>query len=155
MADTIASGRFTDADGFKTVVSNLVRPSEIPGSLEAMRLGNRLHDSGVTDVSFEVKQGGNEIRPGVFTGEKTDLNVMARDAAGRVHGWQFKDMTGPESSPIAGKSVQRMIPRGEMETQLARLQEKYDTKGVQFVIRTPDGVIFVPRDGKFMPEVAP
>ncbi|MGI5448550.1 hypothetical protein ACQEVM_22830 [Streptomyces sp. CA-243310] len=177
MADTIASGRFTDADGFKTVVSNLVRPSEIPGSLEAMRLGNRLHDSGVTDVSFEVKQGGNEIRPGVFTGEKTDLDVMATDAAGRVHGWQFKDMTGPESSPIAGKSVQRIfksihqlldsnadvqtfvidskIPRGEMETQLARLQEKYDTKGVQFVIRTPDGVIFVPRDGKFMPEVAP
>ncbi|MEV7580221.1 hypothetical protein [Streptomyces erythrochromogenes] len=177
MADTIASGRFTDADGFKTVVSNLVRPSEIPGSLEAMRLGNRLHDSGVTDVSFEVKQGGNEIRPGVFTGEKTDLDVMARDADGRVHGWQFKDMTGPDSSPIAAKSVQRIfksihqlldsnadvqtfvidskIPRAEMETQLARLQEKYDTKGVQFVIRTPDGVIFVPVDGKFMPEVAP
>ncbi|MEV6570337.1 hypothetical protein [Streptomyces sp. NPDC051577] len=40
-----------------------------------------------------------------------------------------------------------------METQLVRLQEKYDTRAVQFVIRTLDGVIFVPRDGKFMPEV--
>ncbi len=51
--------------------------------------------------------------------------------------------------------IDSKIPKGEMETQLARLQEKHDTKGVQFVIRTPDGVIFVPRDGKFMPEVAP
>ncbi|MEU6900350.1 MULTISPECIES: hypothetical protein [Streptomyces] len=34
---------------------------------------------------------------------------MATDTAGRVHGWQFKDMTGPEPSPIAGKSVQRIF----------------------------------------------
>ncbi|MFD9520559.1 hypothetical protein [Streptomyces sp. NPDC059979] len=175
MADTIASGRFTNAEGFSTVVSNLVRPSEIPGSLEAMRLGNRLHEGGITDVSFELKQGGNEIKPGVFTGERTDLDVLARDADGNVHGWQFKDMTGEKSSDIAVKAVGRIfksiqqlldsradvqtfvidskIPKGEMLTQLARIQDKYDASGVQFVIRTPDGIIFVPRDGKFMPEV--
>lgn len=175
MADTIASGRFRDADGFANVVSNLVRPSEIPGSLEAMRLGNRLHESGVTDVSFELKQDGHEIKPGVFTEKGTDLDVLARDANGRVYGWQFKDMTGEASPSAADRAVKRIfksvhqltdshadvqtfvidskIPKGEMLTQLERLQEKYDTRGVQFVIRTPDGIIFVPRDGKFTPEV--
>ncbi|MEV0415035.1 hypothetical protein AB0I68_30640 [Streptomyces sp. NPDC050448] len=177
MADTIASGRFRDAEGFSTVVSNLVRPSEIPGSLEAMRLGNRLHESGVTDVSFELKQDGHEIKPGVFTEKGTDLDVLARDANGDVHGWQFKDMTGEASPNAADRAVKRIfksihqltdshadaqtfvidtkIAKGEMLTQFERLQEKYDTRGVQFVIRTPDGIIFVPRDGKFTPEVTP
>ncbi|MGW9024256.1 hypothetical protein ACWGQ5_08495, partial [Streptomyces sp. NPDC055722] len=177
IADTIASGRFRDADGFSTVVSNLSRPSELPGSLEQIRLANRLHASGLTDIAFEVKQAGNEIKPGVFTDPKTDLDLMARDANGDVHGWQFKDMTGPDSTTNPSKVVDKMfknigqltdshadvqtfvvdtkVSRAEMESQIGRLQKGYEGKNVQFVIRTPDGVVFVPRGGKFTPEGTP
>ncbi|MER7107132.1 hypothetical protein [Streptomyces sp. NPDC000229] len=174
IAETIASGRYKDSYGFSTVVSNLSRPSEVPGSLEQIRLANRLHESGLTDISFEVKQGGHEIKPGVFTEVKTDLDVMARDANGNVHGWQFKDMTGVDSTTNPSKVVDKMfknigqltdshadvqtfvvdtkVAKSDMATQIGRLQKGYEGKNVQFVIRTPDGIIFVPRDGKFMPE---
>ncbi|MEU1596295.1 hypothetical protein ABZ468_26400 [Streptomyces sp. NPDC005708] len=42
-----------------------------------------------------------------------------------------------------------------MESQIGRLQKGYEGKNVQFVIRTPDGVVFVPRGGKFTPEGTP
>ncbi|EGG48272.1 hypothetical protein SGM_1567 [Streptomyces griseoaurantiacus M045] len=176
IADTIASGRFKDAPNFSDVISNLSRPSELPGCREQIRLANRLHEAGLTDISFEVKQGGHQIRPGVFTEARTDLDLMARDAGGRTHGWQFKDMTGPDSPADASKVVRNVFKKigqltdshadvqtfvvdtkasmADMESQIGRLQKGYEGKNVQFVIRTPDGEIFVPRDGEFTPEGA-
>ncbi|MFE0546528.1 hypothetical protein [Streptomyces sp. NPDC058891] len=174
VADTIASGRFKDAEGFSNLVSNISRPEDFSGCLEQVRLANRLHESGITDISFEIKQGGHEIKPGVFTGPHTDLDVMARDVDGRIHGWQFKDMTGERSPTEPSKAASNMfkkisqltesnadmqtlvvdtkIPRSEMATQIARLQRGYDSMHVQFVVRSPDGIIFVPPGGKFTPE---
>ncbi|MGW5663769.1 hypothetical protein ACWEWG_27390 [Streptomyces sp. NPDC003758] len=174
IADTIASGRFRNTEGFSTVVSNLSRPQDLSGCLEQIRLANRLHNSGLTDISFEVKQDGHTLRPGVITGPATDLDVMARDANGDVHGWQFKDMTGPDSTTKASKVVDKIyksldqlrdshadvqtfvvdtkVPKAEIESQLGRLQKGFEQKEVQFVIRTPDGVVFVPRGGRFTPE---
>ncbi|MER7399618.1 hypothetical protein ABT381_29375, partial [Streptomyces sp. NPDC000151] len=175
IADTIASGRFRDAPNFSNVVSALTGKGEISGCLEQIRLANRLHDSGLTDISFEIKQGGHEIKPGVFTEPKTDLDLMARDADGNVHGWQFKDMTGPDSPADPAKVtrnifkkigqltdshadvqtfvVETKASRAEMATQIGRFQKGYDFDGVQFVVRSPDGILFVPRDGgTFMPE---
>ncbi len=177
IADTIASGRFRDAPNFSSVVSALTGKGEISGCLEQIRLANRLHESGLTDISFEIKQGGHEIKPGVFTEAKTDLDVMARDADGNVHGWQFKDMTGKDSPADPAKVtrnifkkigqltdskadmqtfvVETKASRAEMATQIGRFQKGYDFDGVQFVIRSPDGILFVPRDGgMFMPEGA-
>ncbi|MFD4945097.1 hypothetical protein ACFWNT_21805, partial [Streptomyces sp. NPDC058409] len=174
LADTIASGRFKNATGFSSVVSNMSQFDDIPGALEQIRLANRLHETGLTDISFEIKQAGHEIKPGVFTDEGTDLDLMARDANGDVHGWQFKDMTGTESTTRPNKVVDKIfkkivqlsdshadvqtfvvdtkVSKSEMATQIGRLQKGYEGKNVQFVIRTPDGTIFVPRDGKFTPE---
>ncbi|MEU6915946.1 hypothetical protein ABZ948_22175, partial [Streptomyces olindensis] len=174
IAETIASGRFRRADGFSDVVSNLTRPSDLPGALEQIRLGNRLHEHGITDISFEVKQGGHEIKPGVVTGPKTDMDVMARDAEGRAYAWQFKDMTGSESTSDASRVVSKIYQKlhqltdshadvktfvvdtkaslADMQGQIKRLQQGFEGKGVQFVIRTPDGNVFVPPGGTFMPE---
>ncbi|GLF93603.1 hypothetical protein [Streptomyces yaizuensis] len=174
IAEAIISGRFRESDGFSTVVSNLSRPTDVSGSLEQIRLANRLHDQGITDISFEVKQAGNEIKPGVFTAAKTDLDVMARTADGEVHGWQFKDMTGPDSTTSANtvvskifKSIKQLtdssadvqtfvvdtkVSRIEMLEHLGRLQKGYEGMEVQFVIRTPDGIVFVPVGGRFTPE---
>ncbi|MEU0587570.1 hypothetical protein, partial [Streptomyces sp. NPDC006132] len=176
IADTIASGRFRNSIGFSNVVSNLSRPSELPGCLEQIRLANRLHESGLTDISFEVKQGGREIKPGVFTGPKTDLDLVARDANGNVHGWQFKDMTGADSPVEASKVVRNIFkkiaqltdsqadvqtfvvdtktPSLDMETQMGRLQKGFEGRNVQFVIRCPDGIFLIPRGGTFTPEGA-
>ncbi|UZK56209.1 hypothetical protein NEH16_20815 [Streptomyces drozdowiczii] len=174
LADTIASGRFRDAANFSDVVSNISQYRMIPGCREQIRLANRLYDSGLTDIAFEIKRGGHEIRPGVFTAEGTDLDLMARDANGNVHGWQFKDMTNADSTPSPRKVVDKIfkerpqlsdshadvqtfvvdtkVPRDEMVTQIDRLQRGYEGYNIQFVIRTPDGIIFVPRGGEFMPE---
>ncbi|MFC8711530.1 hypothetical protein ACFUCQ_16660 [Streptomyces sp. NPDC057197] len=173
IADTIATGRFKGAAGFSDVVSNLSRPSELSGCLEQIRLANRLHASGLEDILFEVKQGGHEIKPGVFTDPKTDLDLMAREADGTTHGWQFKDMTG-EDSPVEASKVVRNIFKKisqltdshadvqtfvvdtkvtglDMETQLERLEKGYQGKNVQFVIRTQDRTFYIPRDGQFTP----
>ncbi|MGC5411185.1 hypothetical protein ACPXCX_47045, partial [Streptomyces sp. DT225] len=84
IADIIASGKLKDAKNFGQVVSTLSHVSKMPGSIEQIRLANRLYESGVHDISFEIK-GGIEIAPGRTTGKGTDLDVMARDANGRIH----------------------------------------------------------------------
>jgi hypothetical protein len=176
IASTIASGRFKDSPNFWKVVSGLSISKDTPGYLEQIRLANRLHESGLTDISFEIKQAGHEIKPGVVTGPDTDLDVMARDAAGNVHGWQFKDMTRADSTIKPRKVVDKIfdnlgqlrdsyadvqtfvvdtkVAKSELADQIGRLQKRYEDKNVQFVIRTPDGTIFVPRrNGQFTPEV--
>ncbi|MGE7389900.1 hypothetical protein ACQKM2_30915 [Streptomyces sp. NPDC004126] len=176
VAETVASGRFRDSEGFGRVISNLSRPEDASGCIEQIRLANRLYDDGFTDISFEIKDG-HQIKPGVFTGPATDLDVMVREANGRIHGWQFKDMTGPKS-PVEPLKIRRNIlksmgqlldsnadiqtliaevkaPKAEMLEQIDEFKQRFESKRVQFVIRTPDGIIFVPHDGHFTPEVRP
>ncbi|GHE52141.1 hypothetical protein [Streptomyces capitiformicae] len=170
IADVIASGRFRDSPNFSDVVSNMSRSTEMPGSVEQIRLANRLYESGLTDISFEIKQGGHELKPGVVTGERTDLDVMARDAAGNVHGWQFKDVQSTNPKNVVGKVFKEMrqltdsgadvqtfvldtvVSKQDLAPHLGRLEKNYMDKNVQVVIRTPDGIVFIPPGGRFMPE---
>ncbi|MEC3952997.1 toxin glutamine deamidase domain-containing protein [Nocardia sp. CDC153] len=172
IAEAIASGRFQDIPNFSMVVSATARPNMIPGSLEQIRLAGRLLDNGVTDIQFEVKQDGHEIRPGVFTGKETDLDVMARDKEGAVHGWQFKDVASTNPRNVVGKVFKEMaqltashadyqtfvldtvVSMADLTPHLGRLEANFADKGVQVVIRTPDGLVFIPPDGTFMPEGA-
>ncbi|MEU9036492.1 hypothetical protein AB0D45_16525 [Streptomyces sp. NPDC048352] len=49
----------------------------------------------------------------------------------------------------------RVTPsKAEMLTQIDQFKQRFDAKKVQFIIRTPDGTVFVPLDGRFTPEVA-
>lgn len=141
------------------------------GGIEQLRLGNRLYESGVRDISFEVK-GGFDIKPGVRTGEGTDLDVMARDAAGNVHGYQFKEVANPKRTvkkifdnmqqlAQSGADFKTFVvdTKGTMADHAAmrtaqRLTEVYGKTNVQFIIRVEDGVMRIPPDGTFMPEAA-
>ncbi|MFJ1818774.1 hypothetical protein ACIQGT_04255 [Streptomyces sp. NPDC093108] len=174
IAEIIASGKFRGLLGYDQVVSSLSRADDMSGGIEQLRLGDRLHASGITDISFEIKQAGHEIKPGIFTEMKTDLDVMARDASGNAYGWQFKDMTRVDSPADPSKIVRNIFKsikqltdshadmqtfvvdakalKHEMATQIGRLQRGYEGKNVQFVIRSPDGITFVPPGGKFTPE---
>ncbi|WP_433562088.1 hypothetical protein ACQP1O_31875 [Nocardia sp. CA-151230] len=165
IAEAIASGRFKDVPNFSMVVSATARPDMIPGSLEQIRLAGRLLDSGFTDIHFKVKQDGHEIRPGIFTGKETDLDVMARDHAGDVHGWQFKDVASTNPKNVVGKVFKEMlqladshadvqtfvldtvVSTADLAPHLDRLERNYVKNRTQVVIRTPDGIIFVPSGG--------
>ncbi|MDX3541693.1 hypothetical protein [Streptomyces europaeiscabiei] len=171
VAETIASGRFDGATGFDQTVSSLAHADKMSGGIEQLRLGNRLYESGVRDISFEVK-GGFDIKPGVRTGEGTDLDVMARDAAGNVHGYQFKDVANPKRTvkkifdnmqqlAQSGADFKTFVvdTKGTMADHAAmrtaqRLTEVYGKTNVQFIIRVEDGVMRIPPDGTFMPEAA-
>ncbi|MBC9716051.1 hypothetical protein H9Y04_26260 [Streptomyces sp. TRM66268-LWL] len=171
IADTIASGRFKGVEGYDQVVSSLSHADKMSGGIEQLRLGNRLHASGVTDISFEVK-GGSEIKPGVVTGKDTDLDVMARDADGNVHGYQFKDVQNPKKvvSKIFSNLKQLDESGADFKTFVVdtkgtladladqrtaqRLTDVYGKTNVQFVIRVEDGVLTIPPGGTFMPKGA-
>ncbi|MDX3629811.1 hypothetical protein [Streptomyces europaeiscabiei] len=171
IAETIASGRFDGATGFDQTVSSLAHADKMSGGIEQLRLGNRLYESGVRDISFEVK-GGFDIKPGVRTGEGTDLDVMARDAAGNVHGYQFKEVANPKRTvkkifdnmqqlAQSGADFKTFVvdTKGTMADHAAmrtaqRLTEVYGKTNVQFIIRVEDGVMRIPPDGTFMPEAA-
>ncbi|WP_405961069.1 hypothetical protein OG235_33310 [Streptomyces sp. NBC_00024] len=171
VAETIASGRFDGATGFDQTVSSLAHADKMSGGIEQLRLGNRLYESGVRDISFEVK-GGFDIKPGVRTGEGTDLDVMARDAAGNVHGYQFKEVANPKRTvkkifdnmqqlAQSGADFKTFVvdTKGTMADHAAmrtaqRLTEVYGKTNVQFIIRVEDGVMRIPPDGTFMPEAA-
>ncbi|GAB0104454.1 hypothetical protein JMUB6875_34280 [Nocardia sp. JMUB6875] len=173
IAEAIASRRFEDVPNYSVVASSLVRPNLFPGALEQLRLASRLLDSGFTDIAFEIKQDGHEIRPGVFTDKDTDLDVMARDSNGDVHGWQFKNVASANPSKVIGKVFSEMpqlidshadyqtfvldtvVSMSDLTPHLSRLENNYSDKGVQVIIRTPDGIVFIPPGGTFMPEGAP
>lgn len=172
IAEAIASRRFEEVPNYSMVVSSTVRPNLFPGALEQVRLGGRLLDSGYTDIAFEIKQGGHEIRPGVFTQKETDLDVMAKDADGKTHGWQFKNVASTNPGKVVGKVFSEMhqlvdsnadyqtfvldtvVSMQDLAPHLGRLENNFADKGVQVIIRTPDGIVFIPPDGTFMPEGA-
>ncbi|WP_328900258.1 hypothetical protein OHR86_10090 [Streptomyces sp. NBC_00441] len=171
IADIIASGRFKRCDNFDQVVSSLSQVSKMPGGMEQLRLANRLHEIGVREISFELK-GGAEIKPGVQAGEGTDLDVMAKDSDGTVHGYQFKDVQNPDK--VVGKILKNMRQlensgadlktfvvdtKGTLADHASlgtaqRLTEAYGRYNVQFVIRVEDGILTIPPGGTFTPEGA-
>ncbi|MFE0081063.1 hypothetical protein [[Kitasatospora] papulosa] len=172
IAETIASGRFKDAENFDQVISSLSQFDKMPGGIEQLRLANRLHASGVRDISFEIK-GDIEIKPGVRTGEATDLDVMARDAGGNIHGYQFKEIQNPKKVinkifsnmkqlETSGADFKTFVvdTKGTLSDHLAlrsqqRLTDVYGKTNIQFIIRVEDGVLSIPPSGTFTPEVTP
>ncbi|AYF76342.1 hypothetical protein D7D52_23760 [Nocardia yunnanensis] len=171
IAEAIASGTLRDAPRFWKVVSDFTQPSKTPGALEAIRLARHLQDSGFSDIEFDV-EAGHEVKPGVVAGENTDLDVMARDRAGRVHGWQLKDTSSPNPKNVVGKVfdylyqieksnadyrtfvIDTVVSAAELRPHLSRLFRNYSKTGVQVILRMPDGICFIPPDGVFMPEGA-
>ncbi|WP_030374824.1 hypothetical protein [Streptomyces rimosus] len=169
IADTIASGRFKGAENFGQVVSSLSHADKMAGGIEQIRLANRLHEMGIRDISFEIK-GDVELKPGVRTGEKTDLDVMARDADGRVHGYQFKEIKNPKrlvkkvfdnikQLDESGADFKTFVidTKGTMAEHEAlrahqRLTEVYGNTNIQFIVRVEDGILIIPPNGKFLPE---
>ncbi|WP_435603024.1 hypothetical protein [Streptomyces sp. bgisy130] len=169
IADTITSGRFKGAENFDQVLSSLSHADKMSGGIEQLRLANTLHDMGVRDISFEIK-GDVEIKPGVRTGEKTDLDVMARDADGSVHGYQFKEIQNPKKLvkkifdnikqlDESGADFKTFVvdTKGTMAEHEAlraqqRLTDVYGNTNIQFIIRVEDGILIIPPNGRFMPE---
>lgn len=182
IAEAIASNRFRELANFSQVIASIrknadafiagtAKPGEvmIPGALEQIRLADRLLDKGFTDLSFEIKKE-YEIKPGIFTEEHTDLDVMARDFAGNVHGWQFKVAESTSPKNVVGKIfkgqrqliesyadyqtfvVDAPVPLQDLAPYLERLERNFLDNHVQVIIRTPDGIVFIPSNGKFMPE---
>ncbi|MGY4903777.1 hypothetical protein ACWD67_17065, partial [Streptomyces sp. 900116325] len=168
MADLIASGRFNGMTNYDQVVSSFTQKDAMSGGVEQLRLAERLQNSGVTDIGFEIKTD-IEIKPGVTTGPKTDLDVMARDADGKVYGYQFKDVLNPKK--VANKmwqnigqladsgadvkvfvvdtkgSVADMLATG-IQKDLARIHAERD---VIVVLRVEDGTLVYPPGTNFMP----
>ncbi|MFD4341623.1 hypothetical protein ACFWPP_31130 [Streptomyces anulatus] len=171
VATTIVSGRFKTSAHFDQVISMLSHAEKMSGSVEQIRLANRIYDSGIRDISFEIK-GNIEIKPGVRTGDLTDLDVMARDANGDIHGYQFKEVKSPK------KVVQKIFDnmkqldrsgadfktfvvdtKGTLAEHMTfrtqqRLTETYGKTNIQFIIRVEDGILIIPPNGTFMPEAA-
>ncbi|MFD8404565.1 hypothetical protein ACFV1G_07760 [Streptomyces anulatus] len=171
VATTIVSGRFKTSAHFDQVISMLSHADKMSGSVEQIRLANRIYDSGIRDISFEIK-GNIEIKPGVRTGDLTDLDVMARDANGDIHGYQFKEVKSPK------KVVQKIFDnmkqldrsgadfktfvvdtKGTLAEHMTfrtqqRLTETYGKTKIQFIIRVEDGILIIPPNGTFMPEAA-
>ncbi|TRV81413.1 hypothetical protein FKN01_02815 [Streptomyces sp. 130] len=168
IADIIASGKFKNTSNFGQVVSSLSHFNKMPGSVAQLRLANRLLEIGVHDISFEIK-GGIEIKPGVETGAGTDLDVMARDTEGRIHGYQFKNIENPKK--VVKKAFDSMKQlehsgadfrtfvvdtKGTLADHAAlrtgqRLAEIYGKYNIQFIIRLDDGVLTIPPGGTFTP----
>ena len=169
IADAIVSGRFKDSPGFDKLVRNLSGPNEVSGCLEQIRLADRLRERGITDIQFE-RGAGAEIKPGVIAGEGTDLDVMARDADGNVHGYQHKRVNNPKKllNKVFSNMDQLQFSGADLKTFVIdtkgtladharlrtrqRLTDVYGERGIQFVIRVEDGVLTIPPYGKFMPE---
>ncbi|TVL90451.1 hypothetical protein [Streptomyces sp. SAJ15] len=168
IADTIASGRHTGSEGYDQVVSSLSHADKMAGGIEQLRLADRLQASGVRDIAFEAKAG-YELKPGVVTGERTDLDVVARDSDGTTYGYQFKDIQNPKKliNKILSNRGQLIDSRADVQTfvidtkgtleDLAanniaeRLSGLYGSYNMQFVIRVEDGTLMIPPGGKFTP----
>ncbi|WP_149180236.1 hypothetical protein [Streptomyces sp. TRM49041] len=168
MADLIASGRFSGLANYDQVVSSFTQKNGMSGGVEQLRLAKRLQDSGMTDIGFEIKKD-VEIKPGVTTGPKTDLDVKARDSDGKIYGYQFKEIANPKK--VANKmwqnigqladsgadvkvfvvdtkgSIADMLATG-IQKDLARIHAE---RGVIVVLRVEDGTLMYPPGANFMP----
>ncbi|MFF9512533.1 hypothetical protein ACF1BU_38735, partial [Streptomyces sp. NPDC014724] len=168
MANLIASGRFKGLENYDQVVSSFTQKNGMSGGIEQLRLAERLQGSGVKDISFEIKKE-IEIKPGVVTGPRTDMDVMARGADGKVYGYQFKEVANPKKVTSkmwqnigqladSGADVKVFVvdTKGSMADMLAQGVEKdlariHAEKGVTVVLRVEDGTLMYPPGSNFMP----
>ncbi|MFJ3880499.1 hypothetical protein ACIPW5_23940 [Streptomyces sp. NPDC090077] len=169
IADLIASGKFKGMTNYEQVVGGISQKENgMRGCFTQLRLASQLFDSGVRDISFEIKAN-VEIKPGVLTGKGTDMDVMARSADGEIYGYQFKEIEDP--SQVSDKiwkdmkqlancradvktfvidtkgSLADMLASG-IEKELARM---HTARGVNVVLRVEDGTIMYPPGASFMP----
>ncbi|WP_408991342.1 hypothetical protein [Streptomyces sp. 1268] len=168
IGELLASGRFNGLPNYDQVVSSFTQKNAMSGGIEQLRLGKMLQDSGVVDISFEIKKG-MEISPGVTTGPRTDMDVMARDHNGKVYGYQFKEVANPKK--VASKMWQNI---GQLADSMADVRVfVIDTKGtiadmmksgiekdlsrihsernVIVVLRVEDGTLMYPPGANFTP----
>ncbi|AYV29094.1 hypothetical protein EES41_20500 [Streptomyces sp. ADI95-16] len=168
VADLIASGKFKGMQNFEQVVGSFSQKNAMAGGIEQLRLADQLYESGVRDIRFEIK-GGVEIKPGVTTGAGTDMDVMARDADGKIYGYQFKEVANPKKAvdkmwnnidqlEECGADVKVFVvdTKGSVADMLAsgieeKLARLYTKKEVIVVIRVEDGTLMYPPGASFMP----
>ncbi|EFL15902.1 hypothetical protein [Streptomyces sp. C] len=168
VADLIASGKFNGMTNFEQVVGSFSQKNAMSGGIEQLRLADQLFDSGVRDISFEIKKD-VEIKPGVKTGPDTDMDVMARDADGNIYGYQFKEVANPKkvidkmwqnmgqlSQSAADVKVFVVDTKGSVADMLASGIEKklariHSEQGVIVVLRVEDGTLMYPPGASFMP----
>ncbi|MFE6662755.1 hypothetical protein ACFVFH_04205 [Streptomyces sp. NPDC057697] len=168
VADLIVSGRFNGLTNYDQVVSSLSQKSGMSGGIEQLRLAERLQRHGVADISFEIKRD-TEIKPGVVTGFHTDMDVMARDANGKVYGYQFKEIAKPSTVfdkiwksskqlDNSGADVKIFVvdTKGSMADMLAtdvqsELARLHTRKDLLVVLRVEDGTLMYPPGADFLP----
>ncbi|MFF4365624.1 hypothetical protein [Streptomyces sp. NPDC001594] len=168
VANLIASGKFKGMTNFEQVVGSLSQKDAMAGGIEQLRLADQLYDNGVRDISFEIKKD-VEIKPGVKTGELTDMDVMARDADGKIYGYQFKEVANPKKVvdkmwknmgqlAQSGADVKVFVvdTKGSVADMLASGIEKnlariHTEQGVIVVLRVEDGTLMYPPGARFMP----
>ncbi len=168
VANWLASGRFNGLPNYEQVVSSFTQKNAMSGGVEQLRLGRTLQESGITDISFEIKKD-VEIRPGVVTGPRTDMDVMARDRDGKVYGYQFKEVSNPKkvgskmwqnigqlADSQADVKVYVVDTKGTLADMMASgierdLSRIHSERGVIVVLRVEDGTLMYPPGANFMP----
>ncbi|MET8727885.1 hypothetical protein ABZV81_12015 [Streptomyces parvus] len=168
IGELLATGRFNGLPNYDQVVSSFTQKNAMSGGIEQLRLGRMLQESGVSDISFEIKKG-VEISPGVTTGPRTDMDVMARDHDGKVYGYQFKEVANPKK--VASKMWQNIgqladsmadvrvfvidtkgtiadMMKSGIEKDLSRIHSERD---VIVVLRVEDGTLMYPPGANFTP----
>ncbi|MGW7091486.1 hypothetical protein [Streptomyces sp. NPDC054874] len=138
------------------------------GGIEQLRLGRMLQENGVADISFEIKKD-VEISPGVLTGPRTDMDVMARGHDGRIYGYQFKEVLNPKKAASkmwqnigqladsnADVKVYVVDTKGTLTEMLESGVEKdlsriHSERGVIVVLRVEDGTLMYPPGAEFIP----
>lgn len=168
VGELLASGRFNGLPNYDQVVSSFTQKNAMSGGIEQLRLGKMLQDSGVADISFEIKRD-VEISPGVMTGPRTDMDVMARDHDGKVYGYQFKEVANPKK--VASKMWQNIGQLADsmadvrvfvvdtkgtiadmMESGIERdLSRIHSERNVIVVLRVEDGTLMYPPGANFTP----
>lgn len=172
IAEIIASGNLRHCRGYSDQIANLAKRDEtsLNAAIEQIRLGQSLFEAGVRDIEFELKGEGNDLKPGVRTGDGTDIDVLARDNNGRTYAYQLKSVANPKKIfqkvdanmyqlQNSGADVRVFVvdtagtlEEVNMHRVAERLGQMHSSADVQILIRTVDGhVVRVPADGIFSP----
>ncbi|WP_257138528.1 hypothetical protein [Streptomyces sp. rh34] len=168
IANLLASGRFQGLPNYDQVVSSFTQKNAMSGGIEQLRLGRMLQENGVADISFEIKSD-IEISPGVMTGPRTDMDVMARAHDGRIYGYQFKEVLNPKKAAskmwqnigqLADSNADVKVYVVDTKGTLADMMESgiekdlsriHSERGVIVVLRVEDGTLMYPPGANFMP----
>ncbi|MFE6157754.1 hypothetical protein ACFQ7F_02405 [Streptomyces sp. NPDC056486] len=173
IADIITSGKLSQKNGFRDVVSML--GSGIKGqdlrAIDQIRLGNQFLESGLREIEFEVKN----------QAIKADIDVRVVDDAGHSYGYQMKRLDNPKNplesiakpdnlgqlSKSVGADTKVMLVDGQGKIadweargipdellQIHRGEHPIKSekgRGILFVLRLDDGTIVIPPGSKVDP----